>query len=337
MVSGRALGHTGGTLDKLEAIPGFRTDLDAREFEHVVERTGLCIIGQTDEIAPADRKFYAIRDVTATIACPPLMVGSILSKKIASGADAVVFDMKCGEGAFMKRTTQACQLARLLSRVALMLGMRTAAVLTRMDEPLGYCVGNALEVREAIEVLKGKWVDDLIQVSLAIGAEMLILAGTARRREDAQTLLRSALLGGKALQKFRELVKAQGGDPSVVDEPDRLPKARYSCNVRAARRGYISRIDALSVGKIATALGAGRRTRESRIDHAVGIEFLKKRCDTVTSGEPIARVHASDRREGRRCARLLKDAISLSARKPRLRPVVIGRVTPGGIEALRRR
>jgi pyrimidine-nucleoside phosphorylase len=319
MVSGRALGHTGGTLDKLESIPGFRTGLSSRQFERVVNKVGISIIGQTDEIAPADRKFYAIRDVTSTVACPPLMVGSILSKKIASGADAVVFDLKCGPG-------EAKDLARLLTRVASMLGMKTTTLLTRMDEPLGFMVGNALEIKEVIAVLKGKWVQDLIEVSLALGSEMLLLAGKAKQRAEAHTLLRSALLGGKALQKFEELIKAQGGDPRVIDEPERLPGARFTFNVRASRRGYVSDIDALAVGEIATALGAGRCKKDDRVDHTVGVEFFKKRLDRVARREAIARIHASDRAAGLRCARLLKGAISLSAKKPATRRLIIGRV-----------
>jgi pyrimidine-nucleoside phosphorylase len=331
MVSGRALGHTGGTLDKLESIPGFKTGLSARRFEKVVKSIGISIIGQTDEIAPADRKFYAIRDVTSTVACRPLMVGSILSKKIASGADAVVFDIKCGEGAFMKKPSEARDLARLLSSVASMLGIKTTTLLTRMDEPLGCFVGNALEVREVIEVLKGKWVEDLIEVSLALGSEMLLLAGKAKRRSEAYTLLRSALLGGKALQKFEELIKAQGGDPRVIDDPGRLPAAKFLLNVRSTRRGYVSDIDAFEVGRIATMLGAGRLKKGDSVDPAVGIEFLKKSGGWVERGEAIARIHASDRSAGRRYAGLLRKAISLSSKKPPRRRLVIGRVTSKGI------
>jgi pyrimidine-nucleoside phosphorylase len=330
MVSGRALGHTGGTLDKLESIPGFRTNLTSREFERVVNKVGISIIGQTDEIAPADRKFYAIRDVTSTVACQPLMVGSILSKKIASGADAVVFDLKCGEGAFMKRPKEAEELARLLTRVASMLGMKTTTLLTRMDEPLGFMVGNALEIKEVIEVLKGKWVEDLIEVTLALGSEMLLLAGRAKKRAEANTLLRSALLGGKALQKFEELIKVQGGDPRVIADPGMLARAAFTFNVRASRRGYVSDIDALAVGEIATTLGAGRLKADDRVDPAVGVEFFKKRRDLVAKGEAIARIHSSDRPVGLRCARLLKGAISLSAKKPAARRLVIGRVGSRG-------
>ena len=334
MISGRGLGHTGGTLDKLESIPGFRTDLDPKTFERIVSKVGISIIGQTDEIAPADGKFYAIRDVTSTIVCPPLIVGSILSKKIASGADAVVFDIKCGEGAFMKTVRQARDLAGFLSKVASMLGLKTSAVLTSMEEPLGHCVGNAIEVREAIEVLKGRWVDDLVDVSLALGSEMVILAGKAKTRREAYTLLRSALLGGKALQKFRDLVKAQGGNPAVVDKPQALRLAGHRSVVRAGGKGYVSDVDALKVGRIAALLGAGRLRTEDRVDHSVGIEFLKKRGDPVKKGESMAVVYASKPSAGKQCARLLRDAISLSKRKPRARPTVIGKVTPRGIRPL---
>jgi pyrimidine-nucleoside phosphorylase len=334
MISGRGLGHTGGTLDKLEAIPGFRTDLDPRRFERIVSRVGISIIGQTDEIAPADRKFYAIRDVTSTIVCPPLIVGSILSKKIASGTDAVVFDIKCGEGAFMKTVRQARDLAGFLSKVASMLGLKTSAVLTSMEEPLGHCVGNAIEVREVIEVLRGRWVDDLVDVTLALGSEMVILAGKAKTRREAYTLLRSALLGGKALQKFRDLVKAQGGDPAVVDKPQVLRLARHRTGIRAGSKGYVSNIDALEVGRIAALLGAGRLRSEDRVDHAVGIEFLKKTGDPVKKGEALALIYASKPSTGRRCAGLLRSAISLSTRKPGSRPTVIGKVTPRGIRSL---
>jgi pyrimidine-nucleoside phosphorylase len=331
MISGRALGHTGGTLDKLESIPGFRTDLKAPAFERVVRKVGISIIGQTDEIAPADRRFYAIRDVTSTIRCAPLIVSSILSKKIASGADAVVFDIKCGEGAFMRTARDARNLAGLLAEVASSLGLKVSSILTRMDEPLGGCVGNALEVRESVEVLKGRHVDDLVDLSLTLGAEMLLLAGRAKRREEALRLLKTALLGGKALQKFREMVKAQGGDPRIVDDPGRLGIARHELAVRAGRTGYITDIDALAVGRIAVMLGGGRLRAEDRVDHSVGIEFLKKRGRRVRRGEPVAVVYAGSPSAGRRCAGLLRKAIRVSARKPRVHRVIIGKVTSKGV------
>jgi pyrimidine-nucleoside phosphorylase len=335
MVSGRGLGHTGGTLDKLESIPGFRTSLRPGKFERLVRQVGIAIIGQSGLIAPADRKFYALRDVTSTIRCQPLIVGSILSKKIASGADAVVLDIKCGKGAFMETLADAKSLSVKLSRVAAMMGKKVVSVVTRMDEPLGYTVGNAIEVRESIQVLKGKHVGDLLDVTFAIGAEMVLLAGKAKTRQEAQTLLRSALLGGKGLEKLREMVRAQGGDGRVIDDPDRLPRARYRINARASRRGYIRSIDALAVGKTATLLGAGRLRKEDDVDHAVGIEFLKKTGREVARGQPVAVVHASSRARGKRCADLLEEAIQIGSSKPRVRSVVVGRVHAGRIERIR--
>ncbi len=331
MISGRGLGHTGGTLDKLESIPGFKTGLKAPAFERVVRKVGISIIGQTDEIAPADRKFYSIRDVTSTVQCPPLIVSSILSKKIASGTDAVVFDIKCGEGAFMKTARDAGNLADLLFRVASRLGLKVSSILTRMDEPLGMCVGNAIEVREAIEVLRGRFVEDLVDLSLTLGSEMLLLAGKTSRREEALRLLRTALLGGKALQKFKEMVRAQGGDPCIADDPGMLRIAPHRSTVSAAGTGFIADIDALEVGRIAVVLGAGRVRAEDRVDHAVGIEFLKKKGARVRKGEPLAVVYAGSPSRGRQCARLLKAAIRISTRRPRLHRVIIGKVTSKGI------
>ncbi len=334
MVSGRALRHTGGTLDKLESIPGFRTNLTPRAFERVVRQVGIAIVGQTDEIAPADRKFYAIRDVTSTVACPPLMASSILSKKIASGSDAVVFDIKSGSGAFIKNARDASNLARLLIKVGRMLGLRATAILTRMDEPLGYCIGNAIEVRETIEVLKGKWVPDLIDVTMALGAEMLLLARKVKGRNRAYELLRQELLSGRALAKFREMVRAQGGDPRIVDEPERLPLSPSRMRLVAPVSGYITEIDAYEVGRIATMLGAGRMRKEDSVDHSVGIELLRKRGDKVRRGEAIALIYARNRREGRRFTDLLKEAIMISGKRPSTLRTVIGKVTSRGIEHL---
>lgn len=335
MVSGRGLGHTGGTLDKLESIPGYRTGLSPARFERVVREVGISIIGQSSQIAPADRKLYAIRDVTSTVRCQPLIVASILSKKIASGADALVFDIKCGKGAFMESLSDAKSLSGMLSKVAAMMDKKVVSVVTRMDEPLGYTVGNAIEVIESIQVLRGKHVGDLLDVTFAIGAEMVLLAGRAKTREEAQTLLRSALLGGKGFEKLKEMVRAQGGDTRVIDDPDRLVRARYHVNARAQRGGYIKSIDALEVGKIAVALGAGRQRKEDDVDHAVGIEFIKKTGRKVEKGEPVAVIHASSPTRGKRCARLLEDVIEIASAGPRPRSVVLGRVHAGRIEKIR--
>lgn len=334
MVSGRGLGHTGGTLDKLESIPGFRTDLTPRRFERIVRDVGISIIGQTDEIAPADRRFYALRDVTSTIVCLPLIVSSILSKKIASGADAVVFDIKTGRGAFMNSTQRAGELARLLAKVAATMGIRTSAVLTRMDEPLGRCVGNALEVREAVEVLRGRLVDDLVDVSLALGSEMLLLAGKARRRSEAYTLLRTALVGGKALQTFKEMVRAQGGDPAVAEDPRRLPQARHSVRVLSKARGYVQSVDALTMGRVALMLGAGRLKSDDEVDHAAGIELVKRRGDQVRAGEPVAVLYSGRAPVPKACTSLARQAVRLARTRPSARSAIIGKVTASGIERL---
>lgn len=334
MVSGRGLGHTGGTLDKLESIPGLRTDLSPQRFERIVREVGISIIGQTDEIVPADRKFYALRDVTSTIVCLPLIVSSILSKKIASGADAVVFDIKAGKGAFMPTAERACKLARLLDRVASLMGIETSAVVTRMDEPLGRCVGNALEVREAVEVLRGRLVDDLVDVSLGLGSEMLLLAGKARRRSEAYTLLRTALVGGKALQTFKAMVRAQGGDVTIVEDLRRLPQPRHTLRVLSKAEGYIHSVDALTIGRVALLLGAGRLKSDDGVDHAAGVELLKKRGDTVRVGEPLAVLLAGRAPVPKACAALLREAVRVARGRPRARPVIIGRVTPAGMEPL---
>ncbi|MFZ1946274.1 MAG: thymidine phosphorylase [bacterium] len=331
MVSGRGLGHTGGTLDKLESIPGFRTDLNARQFERVVGKVGISIIGQTDEIAPADRKFYAIRDVTSTVVCLPLIVSSILSKKIASGADAVVFDIKAGRGAFMETVGRACELARLLDRVGSSLGMRTSAVVTRMDEPLGRCVGNAIEVREAVEVLRGRWVDDLVEISLALGSEMVLAAGKAQTRSQARTLLRTALLGGRGLQTFREMVRAQGGDQAFIDDPGRLPQPRHTVRLTSGSAGYVSLVDAMAIGRAALMLGAGRLESDDRVDPASGIELVKRRGDGVVRGDVLALLHAGRRPVGKACIDLVRSAFTITRAKPRPRSAIIGRVTATGL------
>ncbi len=327
MISGRALGHTGGTLDKLESIPNLRTDFTADQFEKIVREVGISIIGQTEEVAPADKKLYAIRDVTSTVACKPLIVSSILSKKVASGVNGVVFDIKCGRGAFFHKRADAIDLADTLVRIARSLGIDASCVLTSMDEPLGYCIGNSIEVLESIDVLKGKRIDDILDVTFAIGAEMLIMAARARSYDQAFGLLRESLFSGRALQTFSKFVAAQGGDPRVVDEPRKLlPLAQFRVEVKAKRSGYIESIDALEVGRIATSMGAGRERKEDRVDHSVGIEFLKKAGDKVKKGEPICLVYAKDEETGFYAKERLLNAIKISTRSLRRRPAVLGKL-----------
>ena len=292
MVSGRGLGHPGGTLDKLESIPGFRIDLDLAAYRRVARACGLVLIGQTAEIAPADRVLYALRDATATVESIPLITASILSKKLAEGIDSLVLDVKCGDGAFMSRIEDARALAESMTRIGRALGKPVQALLTRMDVPLGMMVGNALEVRESIECLKGRGPDDLMEVSLELAAEMLLLGGVATGRAEALDRCRRAVADGTALERFRRVVVAQGGDGRVCDEPEKvLPRATGVEIVRAQRSGFVHGLQAWSVGQASMLLGAGRRTAEDAVDPAAGIVLHRTLGDAVAAGEPLAELH----------------------------------------------
>jgi len=295
MVSGRGLGHTGGTLDKLEAIPGFRVDLPVARFREILRLHGACLIGQTAEIAPADRKLYALRDVTATVESIPLIASSIMSKKLAEGIDALVLDVKVGGGAFMRRPEEARRLARALTGIGRAMGKRVSALVTGMDEPLGHAVGNALEVVEAVELLRGGGPADLREVTFELCAEMVRLAGLAPGRAEALEAAAAAVASGRALARFRDLVAAQGGDPAVVDDPGRLPRAPRTRDAPSPAGGVVEAIDAREIGLAAMALGAGRQRLEDRVDPAVGIVTRKKVGDPVERGEPLAVLHCGDR------------------------------------------
>lgn len=294
MISGRGLGHTGGTLDKLESIPGFRVDLSFAEYRAQVERIGLCLIGQTAELAPADKKLYALRDVTGTVECVPLICASILSKKLAEGTDVLVGDVKFGRGAFMKDKAAARELARTLVAVATAMGTPMRTVLTAMDEPLGRAVGNAVEVAESIACLKGEGPADTMEVTYVLGEQMLLLAKVAATKEAARAKLIATLASGAALEKFREMIVAQGGDARVVDEPGRLPQATLKIQLAAPRAGYVQDVDAMGVALAALRLGAGRAKTEDKIDHAVGVSALVKIGEQVESGSPLGVIHAND-------------------------------------------
>ena len=294
MISGRGLGHSGGTLDKLESIPGFRTDLSLDEYRAQVARIGCALIGQTKDLAPADKKLYALRDVTATVECIPLICGSILSKKLAEGIDALVLDVKFGRGAFMKTETEARDLAEALVRVGRAGGKQVRALLTAMEQPLGHAVGNALEVAESIACLRGEGPDDLMAVTTALGAQMLMLGGVAADVTEAEVKLRAVVANGQALDKFREIVTAQGGDARVVDEPERLPQAKLQMELTATVDGCVTDVDAMAVALAALRLGAGRARAEDRIDHAVGVADLVKIGATVAAGDRLCTVHAND-------------------------------------------
>jgi len=294
MISGRGLGHTGGTLDKLESIPGMRVQLPSDEFRKLVRAHGLAFGSQTSDIAPADRLLYALRDVTATVECIPLIVSSILSKKFASGTKRVVFDVKAGRGAFMRSPERARELARQLLEVTRGLGFEATALITNMEQPLGRNVGNALEVAEAIDVLHGGGPDDTRELTLRLAGEMLVLAGLADSVPDGEHKARIAVTAGKAFAKFMEIVEAQGGSPRYLGDPSQLPKTERSHGIVAPRDGYVTSLDAFEVGEIVVHLGGGRLRKDEKVDPAVGIVLLKKVGDRVAAGEPLATIHARD-------------------------------------------
>lgn len=328
MVSGRGLGHSGGTLDKLEAIPGFRVDLDVAAFRRTVREVGTSLIGQTPEIAPADRRMYALRDVTATVECIPLIVASILSKKLAEGIDALVLDVKVGRGAFMKTEAQARALAEALVRVAGRAGKRTVALLTDMDTPLGRTVGNALETREAIEVLLGRGPADLVACTFALGAEMLVLAGRAPSTEQAHSLLRAARSSGRGAEVMRKLVAAQGGDPRVVDDPAGvLPRAAVIRDVSAPEAGHVVDLDPMVLAKAAVAIGAGRTRADQSVRLEVGLELIATRGDRVEAGAPLFRVHAASEADAERATRDALAAYRFGPTAPPSVPLVLGRIS----------
>lgn len=326
MVSGRGLGHTGGTLDKLESIPGFRTDLGMREFRRCIETVGVAMMGQSERFCPADRRMYALRDVTATVDSIPLIAASIMSKKLAEGIDGLVLDVKAGSGAFMSKPVQARRLARTMIDIGAQLGVRTIALVTSMAEPLGYAVGNAVEVVEAIEALKGNWPGDLEEVTLALGVEMLLLARRAETPAQARRLLLRTVSDGKALGKFRQMVEAQGGDSRVVDDYGRLPTAKFSRDVRAEKSGYVVGIDALKVGLLGVELGVGRSRVDAGVDHAAGMILRKKCRDRVTKGDVLVRVGGSEERRVEFVARELPKAFSIGPTAPRPSEMILARL-----------
>ena len=326
MMSGRGLGHTGGTLDKLESIPGFRTQLSAGEFIAILKTLNCAMTGQTEKMVPADRKMYALRDVTATVESIPLISASIMSKKIAEGADALVLDVKTGSGAFMPEKDKAVELARTMFAIGKGMGKRIMALVTDMSQPLGLAVGNALEVKESIQGLKGEGPMDLMDLVYALSAEMLVLGGKAGDLEEGKGKLQEVVKSGKALETFRRLIEAQGGDARVVDQPDLLPKASIQLPVPAPKEGLIAGLNCLEIGLASVALGAGRLHLDDRIDPAVGIVFARKVGEKVNAGEPIAIVHANDRAKGEACAQRVVAAVTIADSFRRL-PLILERLT----------
>ena len=291
MISGRGLGHTGGTLDKLESIPGYNTQISAKQFERIIRECGVSIIGQTKSIAPADKRIYALRDVTATVACRPLIVASILSKKLAEGLDGLVFDVKVGLGAFMTDKKSALHLAKSLVAVSKELGTPAVARLTRMEEPLGRTIGNTLAVKESVEILQGVGPKDTTELTLILAEEMLLLAGRAKSRPLARKLANNALDSGRAFEIFRRMVELHGGDPRTIDDPRRLPSTKTRLSVIAPKDGTIQSVNSLTLAQLALELGAGRKRAEDPIDHAVGIEIHARVGDRVRKGDRLATLH----------------------------------------------
>ena len=292
-MSGRGLGHTGGTIDKLEAIPGFTVELTQEKFIELVNKNKVALVGQSGNLTPADKKLYALRDVTGTVESIPLIASSIMSKKIAAGADAIVLDVKIGAGAFMKTEDDARELAHAMVKIGNLVGRQTMAVISDMSQPLGLAIGNALEIKEAIDTLKGNGPADLVELCLTLGSQMVHLAGIGNNLAEARLLLEENLNNGKALEKFKEFVASQGGDASVIDHPERLPQAAYQSEVLATRDGVVSQINADEIGIAAMMLGAGRANKESKIDLAVGLMLHKKVGDTVKKGDSLVTIYSN--------------------------------------------
>ncbi len=326
MISGRGLGHTGGTLDKLESIPGFRVDLSVADYRRIVRDVGACLIGQTATLAPADKKLYSLRDVTATVDCIPLIASSIMSKKLAEGIDALVLDVKTGSGAFMKTLDQARKLAKTMIGIGREMNKQVIALITDMEQPLGRTIGNALEVIEAVEMLRGRAPADYTEVTIALTAEMLVLAGIVKTPEDARIRIQKVIDDGSAERKLCEIVKAQGGDPSAITDLSRLPRAKKTAQVFAASDGFVTAINSESLGLAAMSLGAGRETTTGVIDAAVGFVLEKKAGDAVRKGEPLLTIHFNDDARLDDVKKRVLAAYALGAAKPAPRPLIIERL-----------
>ncbi len=326
-MSGRGLGHTGGTIDKMESIRGLRTELSEQEAVEIVRRVGCCVAAQSGELAPADKRLYALRDVTSTVDSIPLIASSIMSKKLAMGADGIVLDIKVGGGALMRTLPEALELGRAMVEIGVRSGRRMCALITGMEEPLGSHIGNALEVKEAIDVLAGRVQGPLLEVSLLLGERMLLLAGLCASPEEGRAMLMKALRSGAGLSKLREMAEAQGGDGRVTEDTGLLPQAALSIPVTAAEDGFVQGIDALEVGLIARGLGAGRLRKEDAIDPAVGLVLHRRVGDRVKRGDTLATVYANDGRRGEEAVRALESAVRLGSESvpaPRLLYALIG-------------
>jgi pyrimidine-nucleoside phosphorylase len=323
-MSGRGLGHTGGTLDKLESIPGFRVALSLDEFKTILGEVGCCLISQTDNIAPADKKLYALRDVTATVESLPLIAASVMSKKLAEGSTALVLDVKCGRGAFMQRPADARALARAMVTIGSRSGVRTEAFITRMDTPLGRAVGNSVEIAECIDVLSGRGPADLTALIIKLASRMVLLGEQAASDEDAERRVRDALSSGAAREKLQQMITWQGGDAGVVDDTGRLPKAARTHHLTATTGGFVQSLDALLVGRTAVALGAGRDKKGDSVDLSAGILLHKKPGDAISAGEPIMELRYNDESRLKNALALATQAAVIGETPPPDAPLVIG-------------
>ncbi len=326
MISGRGLGHTGGTLDKLEAIPGFNVNLTVAQFRRVLETCGCAMIGQTAEIAPADRKLYALRDVTGTVESPYLICASIMSKKLAEGIDALVLDVKTGSGAFMKQEEDAAFLAELMVETGERMGKQVVALITDMDQPLGNMIGNALEVVEVVEVLRGHGPEDLRQLCLELAGWMLYLGGASETVAAGKTACEKLIASGRALEKFRKMVELQGGDPRTIDDVEKLPHAQHSVELPSPKFGYLSSIKCERVGTACVILGGGRERKEDSVDPAVGIVLHKKVGDAVSTGEPLATIYYNAESRAAHAQQLLQESFFIADSPPRDKRSLIHRV-----------
>jgi pyrimidine-nucleoside phosphorylase len=327
-MSGRGLGHTGGTIDKLESFQGFSVELENQAFIELVNKNKLALVGQSGNLTPADKKLYALRDVTSTVDTIPLIASSIMSKKIASGADAIVLDVKVGSGAFMKSTENAKELAQAMVDIGTEVGRQTIAVISDMNQPLGLAIGNALEIKEAINTLQGKGPQDLEELCLTLGSHMLCLAKKAKDQTEAREILKEKISNGEALKKLRQFVQAQGGDPNQVLQPETLPQAKHQVEVLSPQAGFVQSIEAEDIGTLAMLVGAGRSTKEANIDLAVGIVLHKKVGDTVEKGDSLATLHLSSEQEQAVYEKKLVQAYTFSPTKPSPLPLIYDEILP---------
>lgn len=330
-MSGRGLGHTGGTVDKLESIPGFRCELNGKAFINAANTIGAAITGQSKNLVPADKMLYALRDVTATVDSMPLIASSIMSKKIAGGADKIILDVKFGSGAFMKNYEDALKLGRLMVKIGELAGRETVAYITDMDQPLGLAIGNTIEVMEAAEILKGRGHEDLFSLCLELASEMMLLANVENDKTKAMEKLKASIKTGKALDKFKEIIANQGGNPRVLDEYSLLPKAEYELVVTAQEEGYVKKINAVRIGLAAMKIGAGRQKKDDIIDPAVGVWIYKKVGGKVRKGEPFAKILANDATKLHWAADETKGAFEFSYEPMEKRKVIWAKITKDGV------